>query len=400
MFFDKDRIIKLMQANQIASPLSFKLDSPRIFSKTPNSFSTLTCDLTSRGKPKFNFIAELSDNRSLTNRYMLNSKNKTKQQKILYCKENKVVESSLRKSQLYPSTDSLLQNINIQSPASTFSQEFMKINSKFNSVKRLDNHDQFLQRKQSNSVIQLMNKNVSSIEPCKNNSVMRSTERIRQQFDEITLLDLKSQNIYLQQENATLKSQLQSLQDNIKYQNKEIAKLKFNTQQLEQFNIQLKEKNEKSTSTIENLNSQLEFEGSMQDDLRKKLNEKQQELKKYHLIEQEIKNMEDSHSESLSKIFKELKEQQISLKILNHTILCLSQISILLSQKEEIPIEILFKYKQIPQISQMLLDQGQIENILKSNSKLIKELYDLIGKSFEKISYNFVQQFSQILHKS
>ena len=35
-------------------------------------------------------------------------------------------------------------------------------------------------------------------------------------------------------------------------------------------------------------------------------------------------------------------------------------------------------------------DLDIIENILKSNSKIIKELYDLIGKSFEKISYNFV----------
>ncbi|CAK60234.1 unnamed protein product (macronuclear) [Paramecium tetraurelia] len=397
MFFDKDRIIKLMQANQIASPLSFKIDSPRIFSKTPNSYSTLTCELTSRGKPKINFLAELSDNRSLTNRYMLNSKNKTKQQKIQFCKENKVVESSLKKSQLHPSTDSLLQNINIQSPASTFSQEFMKINSKFNSVKKLDNHDQYLQRKQSNSVIQLMNKNVSSIEPCKNNSAMRSTERIRQQFDEITLLDLKSQNIYLQQENATLKSQLKLQSQNL-ISNNLNSNMYLKTK--DRFNLQLKEKNEKSKSTIENLNSQLEFEGSIQDDLRERMNEKSQELKKYHLIEQQIKKMEDSHLEGLSKIFKELKEQQVSLKILNHTILCLSQISILLSQKEEIPIEILFKYKQIPQISQILLDQDQIENILKSNSKLIKELYDLIGKSFEKISYNFVQQFSQILHKS
>lgn len=78
MFFDKDRIVKLMQSNQIASPLSFKMDSPRIYSKTPNSQSTLNCDLTSRGKLKLNFLAELSDNRSLTNRYMLNTKNKPK----------------------------------------------------------------------------------------------------------------------------------------------------------------------------------------------------------------------------------------------------------------------------------------------------------------------------------
>ncbi|CAD8196633.1 unnamed protein product [Paramecium pentaurelia] len=400
MFFDKDRIVKLMQSNQIASPLSFKMDSPRIYSKTPNSQSTLNCDLTSRGKLKLNFLAELSDNRSLTNRYMLNTKNKPKQQKILFSKENKFVESSLKKSQLYPSTDSLLQNINIQSPASTFSEEFMKINSKFNSVKNIDNVDQRLQRKQSNSVIQLVNKNGSQLEGYQNNSVMRSTEKIRQQFDEITLLDLKSQNIYLQQENASLKSQLQSVQDNIKHQNKVIAKLKYNIQQLEQFNIQLKEKNDKSASTIDKLNSQLDFEGSIQDDLRKKMNEKQQELSKYNQIEQEIKKIEDSHLETLNKISKELKDQQVSLKILNHHISCLSQISILLSEKEEIPIEILFKYKQIPQIPQIMLNQDIIENILKSNSKMIKELYDLIGKSFEKISYNFVQEFSQILYKS
>ncbi|CAD8092281.1 unnamed protein product [Paramecium primaurelia] len=400
MFFDKDRIVKLMQSNQIASPLSFKMDSPRIYSKTPNSQSTLNCDLTSRGKLKLNFLAELSDNRSLTNRYMLNTKNKPKQQKNLFSKENKFVESSLKKSQLYPSTDSLLQNINIQSPASTFSEEFMKINSKFNSVKNIDNVDQRLQRKQSNSVIQLVNKNGSQLEGYQNNSVMRSTEKIRQQFDEITLLDLKSQNIYLQQENASLKSQLQSVQDNIKHQNKVIAKLKYNIQQLEQFNIQLKEKNDKSASTIDKLNSQLDFEGSIQDDLRKKMNEKQQELSKYNQIEQEIKKIEDSHLETLNKISKELKDQQISLKILNHHISCLSQISILLSEKEEIPIEILFKYKQIPQIPQIMLNQDIIENILKSNSKMIKELYDLIGKSFEKISYNFVQEFSQILYKS
>ncbi|CAD8202262.1 unnamed protein product [Paramecium pentaurelia] len=397
MFFDKDRIIKLMQTNQIASPLSFKLDSPRIYSNTPNSQSKLTCDLTSRSKLKLNFLAELSDNRSLTNRYMLNTKNKSKQSKILYSKENKFVESSLKKSQLYPSTDSLLQNINIQSPTSTFNEEFMKINSKFNSVKKEDNHDQCIQRKQSNSVISLMNRNVSQNEGCHNNSIMRSTERIRQQYDEITLLDLKSQNIYLQQENVNLKSQLQSVQDNIKHQNKEIAKLKSNIQQLEQLNIQLKEKNQKSISTIENLNTQLEIERPIQDDLRKRINEIQQELKKYTLIEQEIKKIEDSHLESVIKINKELKEQQVSLKILNHHITCLSQISILLSQKEEIPIEILFKYKQIPQIPLILLDQDLIENILKSNSKMIKELYDLIGKSFEKISYNFVQELSQNL---
>ncbi|CAD8197090.1 unnamed protein product [Paramecium octaurelia] len=399
MFFDKDRIVKLMQSNQIASPLSFKMDSPRIYSKTPNSQSTLNCDLTSRGKLKLNFLAELSDNRSLTNRYMLNTKNKPKQQKQLFSKENKFVESSLKKSQLYPSTDSLLQNINIQSPASTFSEEFMKINSKFNSVKNIDNVDQRLQRKQSNSVIQIVNKNGSQIEGYQNNSVMRSTEKIRQQFDEIALLDLKSQNIYLQQENASLKSQLQSVQDNMKHQNKVIEKLKYNIQQLEQFNIQLKEKNDKSASTIEKLNSQLDFEGSIQDDLKKKMNEKQQELSKYNLIEQEIKKIEDSHLETLSKISKELKEQQGSLKILNHHISCLSQISILLSEKEEIPIEILFKYKQMPQIPQMMLNSEIIENILKSNSKIIKDLYDLIGKSFEKISYNFVQEFSQILYK-
>ncbi|CAD8102476.1 unnamed protein product [Paramecium primaurelia] len=399
MFFDKDRIIKLMQTNQIASPLSFKLDSPRIYPNTPNSQSKLTCDLTSRSKLKLNFLAELSDNRSLTNRYMLNTKNKSKQSKILYSKENKLVESSLKKSQLYPSTDLLLQNINIQSPTSTFNEEFMKINSKFNSVKKEDNHDQCIQRKQSNSVIQLMNRDVSQIEGYHNNSIMRSTERIRQQYNEITLLDLKSQNIYLQQENVTLKSQLQSVQDNIKNQNKEIAKLKSNIQQLEQFNIQLKEKNQKSISTIENLNSQLEFERSIQDDLKKSVNDNQQELKKYTLIEQEIKKIEDSHLESITKINKELKAQQVSLNILNHHITCLSQISILLSQKEEIPIDILFKYKQIPQIPLILLDQDLIENILKSNSKMIKELYDLIVKSFEKISYNFVQELSQNLHK-
>ncbi|CAK92901.1 unnamed protein product (macronuclear) [Paramecium tetraurelia] len=398
MFFDKDRIVKLMQSNQIASPLSFKMDSPRIYSKTPNSQSTLNCDLTSRGKLKLNFLAELSDNRSLTNRYMLNTKNKPKQQKQLFSKENKFVESSLKKSQLYPSTDSLLQNINIQSPASTFSEEFMKINSKFNSVKNIDNVDQRLQRKQSNSVIQLVNKNGSQIEGYQNNSVMRSTEKIRQQFDEIALLDLKSQNIYLQQENASLKSQLQSVQDNMKHQNKVIENNLYSKIK-DRFNIQLKEKNEKSASTIEKLNSQLDFEGSIQDDLRKKMNEKQQELSKYNLIEQEIKKIEDSHLETLSKISKELKEQQVSLKILNHHISCLSQISILLSEKEEIPIEILFKYKQIPQIPQFMLNSEIIENILKSNSKMIKELYDLIGKSFEKISYNFVQEFSQILYK-
>ncbi|CAD8115072.1 unnamed protein product [Paramecium sonneborni] len=399
MFFDKDRIVKLMQSNQMASPLSFKMDSPRIYSKTPNSQSTFNCDLTSRGKLKLNFLAELSDNRSLTNRYMLNAKNKTKQQKIQFSKENKFVESSLKKSLLYPSTDSLLQNVNIQSPTSTFSEEFMKINSKFNSVKNIES-EKYLQRKQSNSVIQLGNKNTSQIQGNqKNNSVMRSTEKIKQQFDEITLLDLKSQNIYQQQENTTMKSQLQSLQDTIKHQNKVIEKLKYNVQQLEQFNIQLKEKNEKQAFNIEKLNSQLDFEGSIQEDLRKQMTLKQQELNKYNLIEQEIKKIEDYHLETLNKINKDLKEQQVQLKILNHHIICLSQISILLSEKEEIPIDILFKYKQTPQISQKLQDQEIIEDILKSNSKLIKELYDLIGKSFEKISYNFVQEFSQILYK-
>ncbi|CAD8118763.1 unnamed protein product [Paramecium sonneborni] len=395
MFFDKERIVKLMQQNQIASPSSFKIDSPRIYSKTPNSSSKLNFDLTSKGKLKLNFLA---DNPSLTNRYMLNTKNKTKQQKYLFSKENKFIESSLKKSQLYPSTDSILQNLNIQSPSSTFSEEFMKINQKFNSVKNADN-EQCFQRKQSNSVIQLINKNATQLEGYENNSVMRSTDKVKQQFNEITLLDLKSQNIYLQQENTTMKSQLQSLQDNIKHQNKVIEKLKYNIQQLEQFNIQLKEKDEKSTSIIDKLNSQLNVEGLIQEELRKNMVEKQQELSKYNLIEQEIKKIEDFHFETLSKINKELKEQQVQLKILNHHISCLSQISILLSEKEEIPIEILFKYKQNPQISQKLQDSEKIENILQSNSKLIKELYDLIGKSFEKISYNFVQEYSQILYK-
>lgn len=96
----------------MASPLSFKIDSPRIYSKTPNTQS-LNSDLTIRDKLKLNMLSELSDNRSLTNRYLISTKNKPKQQKILFSKENKFIEESLKASKLFPSTDSLLQNINI-----------------------------------------------------------------------------------------------------------------------------------------------------------------------------------------------------------------------------------------------------------------------------------------------
>ncbi|CAD8112314.1 unnamed protein product [Paramecium primaurelia] len=209
-----------------------------------------------------------------------------------------------------------------------------------------------------------------------------------QQVKELKTIDMQNENTSLQQEILTLKQQMQIQKDQIKHKDMVIKKLNFTIQQLTSYNQQLK----LSLGTDNDLakqKTQIKL-------LEKELNDKNDQIQQFSKIQDEIKSLEDFYVKMLSKMKSDLLFQNKELlKLLNH-VQCMSQIAILNLQHEDLPIDLLFKYKQygLFEEEQQINQKIEVFELTKENGNLLQKILDDIKKTFEKISYHLVEGFS------
>ncbi|CAK92283.1 unnamed protein product (macronuclear) [Paramecium tetraurelia] len=208
------------------------------------------------------------------------------------------------------------------------------------------------------------------------------------QVQELKTIDMQNENVSLQQENLTLKQQVQIQKDQIKHKDMVIKKLNFTIQQLTSYNQQLK-LSLGSDTDLAKQKAQIKM-------LENELADKTNQIQQFSKIQDEIKSLEDFYVKMLSKMKSDLLFQNRELlKLLNH-VQCMSQIAILSLQHEELPIDLLFKYKQygLFEEEQQINQKVEVFELTKENGNLLSKILDDIKKTFEKISYHLVEGFS------
>ncbi|CAD8204388.1 unnamed protein product [Paramecium pentaurelia] len=208
------------------------------------------------------------------------------------------------------------------------------------------------------------------------------------QVQELKTIDMQNENISLQQEILTLKQQMQIQKDQIKHKDMVIKKLNFTIQQLTSYNQQLK-LSLGSDNDMEKQKTQIKM-------LENELIDKNNQIQQFSKIQNEIKSLEDFYIKMLSKMKSDLIFQNKELlKLLNH-VQCISQIAILSLQHEELPIDLLFKYKQygLFEDEQQINQKIEVFELTKENGNLLQKILNDIKKTFEQISYHLVEGFS------
>ncbi|CAK64407.1 unnamed protein product (macronuclear) [Paramecium tetraurelia] len=211
-----------------------------------------------------------------------------------------------------------------------------------------------------------------------------------QQMQELKVLDMQNLNVSLQQENLIFKKQIQLQQDQIQQKDIVIKKLKLTIQQLTTYNQQLQQKIDKqSNQDKQDYKKQIKL-------LETELADKNSKITQFSKIQDEIKSLEDFYVRILSKMKVDLLSQNRELvKLLNH-VQCLNQIAIFNLQQDDLPIDLLFKYKQYALFEdEMIMDQkAEMFELTKENNNILSKIHEEIKKTFDKISYNLVDGFS------
>ncbi|CAD8124106.1 unnamed protein product [Paramecium sonneborni] len=215
-----------------------------------------------------------------------------------------------------------------------------------------------------------------------------------QQMQELKVLDIQNINVSLQQENMIHKKQIQIQQDQIQQKDIVIKKLKLTIQQLTTYNQQLQYQidQQKSNHDTKDYKKQIKL-------LEDELLDKNYKITQFSKIQDEIKSLEEFYVRILSKIRVDLLSQNRELvKLLNH-VQCLNQIAIFNIQQDDLPIDLLFKYKQYNLFQDdMIIDQkAEMFELTKENNNILSKIHEEIKQTFEKISYNLVDGF-QVLN--
>ncbi|KAM3135154.1 hypothetical protein pb186bvf_012800 [Paramecium bursaria] len=305
-------------------------------------------------------------------------------------KENRYIIPILIESKIVSGFDSPIKKITQnRTPTQRCLEEREKFENRLNLM---------LGRKPSNSISHRV-----QTEKCEIKDIFRAQTPVNQvskeaqQLEEITFLDLSNDNLQLKQDNIKLRQQVQKYQEEIGYNNEIIRKLKLNNKQLNQFNAQYQQQIELLTNQITKAESDLKQKNASEVYLKGKLVEKEminQQLNKrlgeFSKIEEDIKQIEQFYLEIFQKISRQTKIQQSELAGLQFLIDGITKISTHQIHGEEIPLDLLFRYRQKVKAQQP--SEQDIFQAQEANTLFIQDIHKNLKSNLENMCQQYVNR--------